>query len=484
MRNSKKTEHRLLAVTAFCYVLLFMEEYVRHQLPIGESATIVALWFSNAGIAIPGLGFHFLAKFSGMDKRMPRYVYPYIFYLPLSVIVVNVLSREQIISSSEFVTVGVWKMPVYNSSYYIALSASIFISLLYLAVLYKGRAVTRSAEHRAIFDLLLLGVYISSVWHIVFGFFQFGEWTPPYPYIFGGVIWLFILRLAMIRYDFLNFSTRRYEKMFHMNPAAILLVEPSGHVREANPGARQLFDYIDLDRVLFFALVDPYLQEAVQSRKAIKAYETTIHNGNERLDVLIDGDYVTLENELLAILIVRDITLQKKHQEEIRFLAYHDSLTRLPNRRYFHEELRTALEEAEAKQLQLAVILLDLDRFKETNDKYGHEAGDALLRHVARIIGETAGGGGFAARLGGDEFVLFLRCISSEADVREMMGQLQLRLSEEALIYGDQRLIVELSMGVSFYPEQGRDSNTLLLQADRAMYRHKHEGKAGVRYTV
>ena len=84
LRNSRKTEHRLLCITAGIYILLFVEEYIRHQLPISYSPTLVALWFSNVGILMPGLGFHFLAKFSGIDKRMPRYLYPTIFYLPLS----------------------------------------------------------------------------------------------------------------------------------------------------------------------------------------------------------------------------------------------------------------------------------------------------------------------------------------------------------------------------------------------------------------
>src|SRR5690554_8163640 len=79
LRNAKKTEHRLLCLTACVYILLFIAEYVRHQLPISYSPVISALWFSNVGIIMPGLGFHFLAKFSGMDKRMPRYLYPAVF---------------------------------------------------------------------------------------------------------------------------------------------------------------------------------------------------------------------------------------------------------------------------------------------------------------------------------------------------------------------------------------------------------------------
>ncbi|BBH22997.1 hypothetical protein Back11_43420 [Paenibacillus baekrokdamisoli] len=478
LRNSKKVEHRLLFLTAVVYILLFLEEYIRHQLPISHSPALVALWFSNVGIVMPGLGFHFLAKFSGMDKVMPRYLYPMIFYLPLSVIIVNVLSRKEVISSSEFIQDGVWKYPVYNLPYYIALTVSIFISILYLVVLFIGKAKASSQEHKAIFHLLIFGVILCTVWHVVFGYFQFRGYLPPYPYIYGGVIWCFFLRLAMIRFDFLNFVTKRYEKLFNLNPAAILLVEPTGKIKEANPSARQLFDHIDLDQVPFHKLVNTELQNTIRDKKEFKDYETSIYNGSNRVEVLIDGDYVSVDNEPYMILIVRDVTLQKESQEEIRYLAYHDPLTRLPNRRYFYEKLNEAIREAEENSQRLTVILIDLDLFKETNDKYGHEAGDEVLRHTARIIKEIADPIGIAARLGGDEFVLFIRHASSDTFVEQMIARLQMRFVEEELLYREQPISVKMSMGASFFPDDGRDGDTLMMNADKAMYKVKRSGKS------
>jgi diguanylate cyclase (GGDEF)-like protein/PAS domain S-box-containing protein len=476
LRNSKKTEHRLLCVTAAVYALMFIEEYIRHQLPISSSPALSALWFSNIGIIMPGLGFHFLAKFSGMDKRMPRYLYPAIFYLPLLVIPINILSSKEIISSSVFIQEGIWKYPVYNAAYYIALTVSIAVSSLYLVVLYKGKAYATTREHKAIFYLLIFAVILCTIWHIMFGYAQF-EHLPPYPYIYGGVIWCFILRLAMLRFEFLDFATKRYEKLFNLNPAAILLVDLAGHIKEANPSARQLFSQLNLDKTSLYTFVDEQLRHCIEGATKINEYETSIYNGGKRLDVLIDGDTIAVDNERHMILIVRDITVQKENQDEIRFLAYHDPLTRLPNRRFFYEKLREAIERAESSSESLAVIVMDMDLFKEINDKYGHEAGDELLRHVAPMISELAGSSGVAARLGGDEFVLFLKDIPSITIVEEMLTQLKQRLDEVPLQYRDHVIPVRISMGASFFPDDGVEADTLLMIADRAMYRAKRSNK-------
>ncbi|MFB9276702.1 diguanylate cyclase domain-containing protein [Cohnella cellulosilytica] len=476
VRNPGKVEHRLIGLTSIVYILLFAEEYVRHQLPLSDSPALVALWFSNVGIAMPGLGLHFLTKFSGLDKHMPRYLYPAIFYLPLVVIVVNVLSRREIISSSEFISIGAWKYPVYDTPYYAALTVSILISTLYLVFLNKGSARAVSAEHRAIYRLLVVGVLICTCWHVAFGYFQF-EGLPPYSYLYGGVIWCFTLRLAMIRYEFLDYASKRYEKLFNLNPAAILLVEQSGKIKEANPSARKLIERVDTSRHSLFRLVGREFRQLIKHQRTIRAYETSFHNGERLLHVLIDGDYVSVDNAPHLILIVRDITEQKEGQEQIRFLAFHDPLTRLPNRRYFYEKLEEAIRSAEKDKLRPAVVLIDLDRFKETNDKHGHEAGDEVLRHVARMIGETAEPIGMAARLGGDEFVLFIRHAPSPAFVEETIARLEERIREEKLIYREHHLPIYMSIGAGFYPDDGRDADALLMSADKAMYRVKRARK-------
>jgi hypothetical protein len=212
LRNPKKTEHRIFAAINSCYFLIILEEFVRFQLPIEYSPVLTATWFSCAGIAIPGLGVHFIVKIVGLDKRMPRLVYPYIFYAPLAIIPFNILGSERYISTQKFVMAGIWKLPVYNTAYYAALTVSLAISATSIIIMLKSRKAAISAEQKSMYSLLLASVIMTFAWIVVFGYFNYGKWLPPYPYLYGGIVWCFFLRLIMSKYEFLNLDIQRYAK--------------------------------------------------------------------------------------------------------------------------------------------------------------------------------------------------------------------------------------------------------------------------------
>lgn len=192
--------------------------------------------------------------------------------------------------------------------------------------------------------------------------------------------------------------------------------------------------------------------------------------------LLLDADYVVVDNELHVLLIIRDITVQKQYQEEIQFLAYHDPLTRLPNRRYFYEKLDEALQAAERNNASLALFLIDLDRIKLLNDTRGHLAGDEALQQAAHIIKETAADRGIAARMGGDEFIMFIGDSPSAHEVRELIQRMQSRFARYLGKYGD--IPVGMSVGVSYYPADGQEGQALINIADNAMFEMKRKGKA------
>ncbi|WP_409346727.1 GGDEF domain-containing protein [Paenibacillus sp. MBLB4367] len=450
---------------------------MRHQLPIAYSPGLAAKWFSTAGILIPGLGFHLFIKLSQLDKKMPRYMYPAIFYLPVIIILVNLLTNDKMISANEFYQGGIWKLPVYNKPYYIAMIASIVNNFLYLIPLMKGRAAAGTTGLKGIYNQLIFGVVISACWFIVFGLIDFGSSLPPYPYLYGGVVWCFFLRRTMKRYDFLNFKDKRYEKLFNLNPAPILLADLQGNMKEANPSAKQLFEYFRLDDAEFYTLLSEDLRNRIRSREEIQNCEMTISKENKRLDVLIDGDYVWVDDQQHILLILRDITMQKENQREVTFLAYHDPLTRLPNRRYFYEKLEAAIKDADKHRQRLAVVLIDLDYFKEINDKYGHQAGDEVLLLVAKLIRETVASHGTAARLGGDEFVFFVHPVASELFVQKLIHKLQSAVAQSKLEVTQEAISLGLSVGASFFPENGSDGDALLNSADKAMYMDKRKGR-------
>lgn len=480
LRNPGKIEHRLVSLTIGCYFLLFLEEYVRHLLPLAYSPVLAAYWFAPVGIAIPGLGFHFLIKYTGMDKRMPRRIYPWIFYLPLLMIPITLIGGKSYIASQVFTQEGLWKQPLYNTAYYIALCSSLLIStvsLMFLIVVSRRRP---ELARRPNFRTLILSTGVTLAWATFFGFLHPHTLLPPYPYLYAGLIYCFFLRLAMVKHNFLNDPVRQYEKLFALNPAAALVLDHTARIRRANPCAQELFSQIPLEQTLFERIADSHLLALIQAKKPLKGLETVLTNGGESIVALIDGDYLMYDNEPHVLLIIRDITREKERERQITFLAYHDSLTNLPNRRYFYQELPVALARAQAAARPLLVIILDLDNFKEINDTWGHQVGDAVLCHMGRLLEQWMAPGDMAARLGGDEFVLFLQSPAHALAPHRVVQELGVYLAAAQLEHGPATLPIQASIGVSLFPADGEDADALISSADRNMYQMKHGRKVNL----
>ena len=185
-------------------------------------------------------------------------------------------------------------------------------------------------------------------------------------------------------------------------------------------------------------------------------------------------------NELTHILLlIEDVTERRRDEARILHLALNDPLTGLPNRAAFNDRMGQAIERSAKSREPFAVICIDIDRFKEVNDVYGHAVGDDLLRGVATRLAEAAGGQ-FLSRPGGDELTVIAEGLSLEA-VTVLSDRLLRSLDEEFEIQGHQ-LKVSLSLGAAVFPDDGEDAATLLGNADAALYRSKAEGRSTVRF--
>jgi diguanylate cyclase (GGDEF)-like protein len=201
-------------------------------------------------------------------------------------------------------------------------------------------------------------------------------------------------------------------------------------------------------------------------------------------DIIALLSYITLAMFLVLALVLlvngRLLGEVREQSERLQELATHDALTGLPNRRLFSDRFEIAVAGAARNKERLAIISLDLDRFKEINDASGHEIGDHVLQEASNRIHSAIRKEDTLARFGGDEFVLLLMEIHSVRDAEAAANKIKTSLSKPCAIDG-KRISIEASLGIAIYPDDGEDLITLLRKSDEALYYVKAHGRAGYR---
>jgi len=183
-----------------------------------------------------------------------------------------------------------------------------------------------------------------------------------------------------------------------------------------------------------------------------------------------------LDDQPVRVWSFRDITARLDAEEQIHFLAYHDALTQLPNRRLFVERLETSLDSAKQARSSLAVLFLDLDHFKTINDTLGHDVADALLVEIGARLQSCVGPMDMVARHGGDEFTILLPELNRAEDAAPVAKKILERVLAPVVI-GAASIEISASIGIAVFPDDGADIETLLRNADDAMYRAKIAGR-------
>ena len=175
-----------------------------------------------------------------------------------------------------------------------------------------------------------------------------------------------------------------------------------------------------------------------------------------------------------------DISKRKEAEEHMQHMAQYDALTHLPNRALFNDRLQQAIAAAQRNKARLALMFIDLDKFKPVNDTYGHGVGDLLLKEVGLRIQDCLRDSDTAARIGGDEFVILLPAIETQQDAGRV-GEKILHVLNRPFVLAGHTLEISGSIGVAVYPEHGRDEKLLVKSADIAMYHAKKNGRNNVR---
>jgi len=283
----------------------------------------------------------------------------------------------------------------------------------------------------------------------------------------------------------LRASESRFRRLSESGVIGIAYFDTNGRISDANDTLLSMIGYsrkelakgiVRWNRLLPPKWL-PYMLKVAEEFKAtgrIAPYETEyLSRDGSRLWGLFGA--ARIEGAADGIAFVVDITRRKKLEEESRHMANHDTLTGLPNRRLFLEFIRIKLEEAHRNRKKMGLLFLDLDRFKGVNDTLGHEAGDELLKTVAERLKSAVRKVDAVSRIGGDEFSIILAGIESPKDITEIVRKILLAFGEQCVIAG-RELHITTSMGISVYPDDSDDINTLFRYADIALYRAKNRG--------
>jgi diguanylate cyclase (GGDEF)-like protein/PAS domain S-box-containing protein len=226
-----------------------------------------------------------------------------------------------------------------------------------------------------------------------------------------------------------------------------------------------------------------HLQHAMQTDLAERIYWEWITASGASVchEVYIVAEHDANGNITGALAMGRNISERREFERQLLFQANHDALTRLPNRSLLKDRLLHAIQQASRDNSRLAVIFIDLDNFKQVNDSEGHDAGDELLKQLARRMSTTLRESDTVSRLGGDEFVILLERVSDRPDIDNTIRKLIEAINRPVLL-GATSVIPSASFGVAVYPEDGDNVEALMSNADTAMYVAKEEGLNNYRY--
>lgn len=281
-----------------------------------------------------------------------------------------------------------------------------------------------------------------------------------------------------------------YRQLFRSSPDGLMVVDADGVITRSNPAAASIFGWPEgeLDGRRIEVLVPERVRAGHERmRLGFNAAPVSREMGGGRVlrGQRRDGSEFPVEIALVpqggsagssTLCIARDVSARRALEESLLAQAMQDSLTGLPNRRLFQQRIGEAISTAERNGHRVGLLFLDLDDFKSVNDSLGHDAGDALLREMARRLRGSLREGDLLARMGGDEFAVVLSHVHEVEDAAHVAGKL-LEVVMEPMQVDAHRLTVGASIGVTVYPNDGKCADDLLRHADLAMYRAKSDGR-------
>jgi diguanylate cyclase (GGDEF)-like protein len=360
-----------------------------------------------------------------------------------------------------------WPHVIYSNVLVLTASAILLVTVMRVSRLYWRQSIT-----------VLVAICLPLIGNAMTDFnappFQH---LDPSPLATSVAAW--VLVLGVLRYRLLDLRPVARTTVVETMRDAVLVADAHGHVVDLNPAALALLGRRPGDLVgrPVSAVLAEFGEPMGFPDPGLYDLRFNAFHGERDMELAV----TPLEDARGAmagrVLVLRDVTDRRELERELRELAYTDRLTGLPNRALFQDRLEQALVMAERRNSPVAVLFLDLDRFKIINDSLGHQIGDAVLVSVAQRLRRCLRAEDTLARLGGDEFAILLPGIANRRDTRLVTDKCLAALADPEEIGGNE-LTVNASIGVAIFPQDGADVHHLLRSADAAMYRAKARGGA------
>lgn len=279
------------------------------------------------------------------------------------------------------------------------------------------------------------------------------------------------------------------EKIIRCMPSGLLVVNTDFEIISANRALRQMchipnnapLEGLPLGQVLSSGILLSTCESVLQNGRHAHEVEIQFSHGSDIYYFEANISATLLGDVPMLLILLQDISAHKLYEEKLAHQATHDALTHLPNRNLLKDRLDQALAYADRSGLIVAVLFLDLDRFKNINDSLGHEAGDKLINAVSERLVDSVREGDTVARIGGDEFVMLLPDITCEEDAVHIANKILGAVAMPTKL-NEQELFPSASIGISLYPKDGKNGPTLLKHADTAMYLAKEAGRGTFRF--
>jgi diguanylate cyclase (GGDEF)-like protein/PAS domain S-box-containing protein len=274
---------------------------------------------------------------------------------------------------------------------------------------------------------------------------------------------------------------------------SVFVTSPDGVVKSCNEAAQRLLGYAEeelIDKPLMSFIDEPHRAAFDCALAAPEARETVLRTASgQTIPVSMAGSAITTQDPQFQgnIYVARNITERKRAERRIRYLARYDTLTKMPNRMQFQHLLQQAISRARRNQRSVALLYLDLDRFKEVNDTFGHAAGDRTLEILSERLTRNLSKDTVIGRLAGDEFAMFIDDLPAEVDNRAAIGALARTLLDEisrAFYVNQQEVYLTASVGIAICPYDAENVIDLIRNADAAMYHSKQNGGNSSAYYV